>query len=321
MTLLQVVFVCLLVGVGSQDQNEPRKFALHSGDTHIQLQFTDIAWNGSKISSKVQHVNIHGDPARLHAPAKGLTALGRELDFTWAELSKSEMEFQTGLLTGDAKVIFDQEEALQSRQELAKTNQTPIPLAPTETSRMELTCETLKYKGDIKTGQIDMPTAWTLHNLTKGTEIQHPPEGPLTVGFNQSFEATGSKGTATVVQKSDGTLGKIATASFEGPVHFKVIRNETPVGSLVVSTAVYEGVADHMTVDLTTTPGTVKAEGHVVLDTKFPDVAGKGQQISANHTDGIDTLILKIDEQLQPVSMQMIGSPGRTTIKTKGGSR
>ena len=289
---------------------------LVSGGNHVTISNGKVGnLDGFGSGNKESHAFISavdGKLAELACPEKGFSTRGRELEFTWAELNSKKMEFRKGRIEGNASLIFDSEVSQQTLTSQAISEKKVPPAAPEETSFVQVDSERFSYIGNIDKGTITMPDPWTLVDTAKGSMMKVKEKVPYKVHYDQTFTASGSKGEIHLGKGPDGNLGKLETGNFEGPVHFKIVRNETPDGAGVTEKSTYTGVADHLELDLTTTPGRVTAQGHVVVVADTPTMR-------ATFTD--DEFILFVSDKLEPLSLKFSGSPGKTTAKAKDGTR
>lgn len=288
---------------------------VHSGDARVTLSnFESGSMDGFKEGNKEKHVDIKGNPAQIVSPEKGLTVTGKELEFTWAELDPKTMEFRKGRIEGNGIVTFDNNVAFDALTEDAAKRKTPPPAEPTEKTNLRIQSDLFNYSGDVKQGLLEMPGPWNLTDTAKGTKIKTEKNAAVNVDYDQTFDADGSKGQLTLVPGPNNEMGQIQKGSFEGPVHFKLVRHERVAGAPTPTTTTYTGVADHVDIDLTTTPGTVTARGHVTVDAESD--AYQAHFIEAEFS-------FLVDDKLQPLGLKFSGMPGQTTAKAlpKGGKQ
>ena len=290
-----------------------------SGGTHIGVTNQGGKLEGLRAGDKEKHVDLLGDPAQLQAFEKGFTAKGKELEFTWAELDAKTTEFRKGRIEGNGSLIYDSEMAQKALIEQAKTTKKLPPVAPAESSFIQADSERFSYLGNVNQGTITMPAPFTLLDSGKGTETKTRNKISYRIRYDQTLTASGAKGELHIIKGPDGNLGKLSTGSFEGPVHFKIVRHEIPDVAAHVDgfddtnlaeTSTYSGVADHLDVDLTTTPGTITAHGNVTVDADTPT-------LKATFHD--DEFQIFVSEKMEPISLKFRGSPGKTTAKPKDG--
>ena len=301
----------LAIGVVSIAHQESATFI--SGGARIYLTNA----NGGTIDGlgqgdKQKHVVVTGNLAQIHSPEKGLTARGRTLEFTWAELDPKTMEFRQGRIEGNATIIIDGEEAQKALADDAQKLNKPLPTPQSESSFMQADSDLFSYAGTVKAGTLTMPNPWTFKQTSKGTKDEEKDRKHVKITYDQAFEASGSKGIINLVPGPDGVLNQLETGTLDGPVHFKIVRHEMTEGTAKPSTSTYIGVADHIGMNLAGHPGTITASGHVIVDA---DLNGDSCHFEE------DTFIFEVNEKLEPLGFQFHGSPGLTKAKAKDGGK
>ena len=268
-----------------------------------------------KDKTTPMHVLLHGAPVRGESPTNGLTATAREMELTWLKVDAKTTEIRQGRLEGDADIVFDGGAAQAAKVEQARKLNKPELPQPKEISRFEAKSELFSYTGTVATGTLTMPDPWTMQQVTHGAGVREEDGHPVPFTFDQTFDASGTKGTMSVVAGKDGALDQPSTGHLNGPVHFKLVRHEKAVGAAEISTTTYTGVADSVDIDMTTSPGTVAAHGHVVVDAVRPE----GRKVHFEE----DEFTVDLDPQMNPLGFRFSGHPGLTTAKAngKGGSR
>ena len=316
MLKITTISACLLAILSQQSTT------FLSGGTHIVVTNHTGLMEGLGTGDKEKHVDLLGDPAQLQAFEKGFTARGKELDFTWAELDPKTTEFRKGRIEGNGSLIYDTEMAQKALTEQAMANKKPLPVPPAESSFIQANSERFTYLGNVDLGTITMPDPFTLLDSAKGTEVKTQNKISYRVNYDQTLTASGAKGELHIVKGPDGNLGKLSTGSFEGPVHFKIVRHETPNitthiegfdDSNLTETSTYTGVADHLDIDLTTTPGTITARGHVRVVAQTPALE--------KATFDEDEFKFFVSDKMEPISLKFHGTPGKTTAKPKDGTQ
>ena len=307
MILAKLIYLSLALQIVSDQSN----ITFFSGGNRVILtNFRPKSFEGIKSGEKQKHVDIVGDPAQLRSPEKGFTARGREMEFTWAELDPKTMEFRQGRIEGAATIIFDSDVAQKALTDDALNQKKKPPAPPAESSFMQVDSELFTYAGTVERGTLTMPDPWTFKDVAKGSQIQVKEKVPVKVNYDQTFDATGSKGVINIVRGPDGNLGKLESGTLEGPVHFKIVRRETPDGTSITTTTTYTGVADHIDIDLTTKPGTITAHGHVIVD-------ADSIEYQAHFVE--EDFVFLVSDKLEPIGLKFSGNPGKTKATAKDG--
>jgi hypothetical protein len=261
------------------------------------------------------HLKLTGSPAQIQSPERGLTVRGRVLESYWVDVSPKIVEVTKGRVEGGASIVIDDELAQRTAKEMALKAGKKAPTAPTETTFMEVDSEQFSYAGTTDNGAVTIPNPWTFRQTSKGIQ-KAKAKGKPDVDFDQTVDADGSAGLMNLVKGKDGNLNKISTGHLDGPVHMKIVRNETEVGSDKTGTTSYIIVADFIDVNLLTQPGTVRAVGHVTLDTD-------DGSFKLHFT--WDKCVFAVDENLQLLGFHGLGTPGITTakpvVRAKDGSK
>jgi len=310
MMSIKLAMVALGVfGVALQQQNA----VFNSGGSRIFLRNYDQGTiDGIATGQKEKHAVVSGNLVELFSPEKGLTARAKNLDFTWAELDPKTMEIRKGQLEGNATLIIDGEVASQTQAEAAKAKNQPTPKPPQETSILQVDSELFSYAGTVDRGTLTMPGQWTLKQTAKGVQQQKKDKKVVQITYTQTFDANGSSGFINLIRGKGGVLNQPETGHLEGPVHFKVVRDEIADGETKSKITTYTGVADHVDINMLAHPGTITAEGHVSVDA---DVDGYVSHFSD------DNFVFLVNEKFEPQGIKFWGKPGVTTAKSKGGSK
>ncbi len=283
------------------------------GSRFIFKDFSNVVADGfeSNGESKLEkHVHAVGDPAKFQGLESGVTAIGKILDFRWAQLSPTVLELRKGFIDGKATLIFDSEASYKALLEDAEASKKPKPEIPKETRITQLDSTQLIYTGTVDKGTIEVPSAWTFHDSTKGVIEKVIKETKSNVSFDQSLDFDGTKGQVVVVQGPTGKLNQLESGIVEGPVHFTLLRHEQTDGTGKISTTQYKGVADRLIIDLTKELGTVTATGHVNVD-------GSADDLTSHFI--VDKFVILVNRQLEPKGVQL--GVGTTKLSSKDGTR
>jgi len=309
MTAIKVLIAT--IGLGCLGWQESATFT--SGGSRVFLtNATHGSVDGLAQGDKQKHVLATGEPAQIHSPEKGLTARGRTLEFTWAELDPKTMEIRQGRIDGQGTIIIDGEESQKALAEDAVKLNQPVPKPQSESSYMQIDSELFSYSGTVKHATLTMPNAFTFKQTGKGISKQTKGGKEVDTPFDQSFDATGTSGTISLVPGPDETLNQVELGTIEGPVHFKLVRHEFPADSGKTSTSTYTGVADHIDINLLSHPGTITASGHVIVDA---DLNGDTCHFAE------DKFVFLVSEKMEPLGLQFAGKPGETKAKAKDGGK
>lgn len=285
----------------------------NEGGQLIVRNFSTLATDWKDQKAKIQpgqtHIKVVGSPVTVDAPEKGISIVGQTIDVLWAQLAGKKVEFREGLLEGNATVIMDTDWACRSSVDYAVQNNLPKPVTPIVSRFSRADSERITYSGNVDKGTLVFPQSWKYKQTDKGISEQTDNGKSTKVAFDQVFECDGTKGQMVVGPGQNGELNQLQTGSFDGPVHFKLIRHETPEGSSVTSLQSYIGIADRVDIDLLKNPGTITATGHVKVD-----------RIVDGYPSNIvtDWLVLTVNQQLEPLGLDV--GTGKLTANDKGGS-
>ncbi len=283
------------------------------GSRFVVSNFSSGDLDGLQTGSKEKHFSVVGSLAKVFSPDQGFTALGKSMDFTITETDPKIVTVKSGLIDGSASIIFDSETADKAAQERAQKAGKPAPAPRPESSHIELHSERLTYSGSSEKGTLELPLPWTITDSTRGTAIKEIQKTPVTFDVEQELTVSGTKGVFDLGKDKTGKFGQLKTGVIEGPVSFSIVRKETPRGTSTPSVSRYTGVADRLVVDLTTSPGTLVARGHVVVDADTPEIK------NAHFVE--DQVTIELDDQMQPLRIRFGGSPAKTTVTPRGGGK
>ena len=236
---------------------------------------------------------------------RGLTLVGSSMDISLSRVPKG-FAVERALVTGDAQVTYDSKVAFEA---LKASSVTP-PAAPKSFQVTELRSATVNYSVAEGKGTLTLPEALQITSKESGMVAKKIENASTMVPFDQNMTVTGSKGTVTVGLNPDGTIAEPDAARVEGPVVFKLTRNETlPAGveltNLNGSTDLLEGVFTGTKEPSLTATGNVK-------------LRGEGSGFTGRVT-GTKAVIL-LDENRKPIRYRFTGNPATTRVNT-GGAR
>jgi len=311
MTTVKLLVLPLILACFDQEQIVTYK---NAGGRVIIRNFSNVKTHLKDKNGGVQNdenrITITGNLAIAEAPEKGFSATGQTIDLKWAPLADKRTEIRSALIRRQATVIIDSDWGFASRVENAKEYHLPAPIPQTESRYSKVDSETITYTGSIEKGTLVFPVPWTFNQTNKGVTEQEDNGKKTKVVFDQKFECDGSKGQMIIGPGKDGELNQLQTGFVEGPVHFKLIRHETPEGSNKMSTQSYVGVADRLDIDLLKDPGTVKATGHVKVDRVVDGYTS---------TTVTEWLVLNVTQQMEPIGIELGIGTGK--INPKDGSK
>lgn len=281
------------------------------GDNRILVTNVD-ALSGLKLlhTGIEHHATAAGNPVQVVVPEMGLTARGRSIDITWADLGPKQTEVRAGRFEGDATLVFDSDAAGKALAEDAKAKGLPLPEPNPGSSFEQIDSDLFTYAGTAAHGTITLPNAWTFKQVTKGSRTVEKHGVPIAVAYDQMIDANGTGGHFDVAPGPDGALNQVQSGLLAGPVHFRIVRHETPGDTNKLSTSTYTGVADNVDINLVSHPGTLAARGHVTVNADTGTLSSRFLE---------DRFVFLVNEKLEPTGLQFFGHPGITTAKLKEG--
>jgi hypothetical protein len=254
------------------------------------------------------HYSLLGAPAIVTDTGQGATLTGSSIDAQLLRLRKNLFALQSATVKGNGHLVIDSAISDEAAREAANTAKKPY-LAPTGTQVTKADSDSFTFQAIKDEGTIQIPGAWTCHQDSKGTKPSDDKKS--TIAYLSSFDASGTSGEFHIFLKTDGSYDKPKNGHISGPVKFKTHHVEIDPAVKEPSITDFTGSCDNVDMDFTTTPGTVIASGHVVVE------GGEGSGLG--HTT-CDRLVVYVDKDLHPVRYVLSGKPGTTTVKPKEGS-
>jgi hypothetical protein len=306
----------LLVAAGAAvvtHQGEPKLSFTVGGNRFVVSNFDTGGLDGTRLGDKQKHFNVAGNLARVFSADMGFTASGKTMDFRITEADPKSVVVSNGLIEGTAAIIFDSWTAGEAAAQKAAKAGKPAPASSKESHHSEVHSEKIVYAGSADFGSLELPQSWTLTDTTIGAGTKEINGVQVPITTEQITQVTGISGQMKIGKDKTGRLGKLQSGVTEGPVHFTIVRKETPKGTSVASVSRYTGVADRVTIDATTTPGTLVAQGHVVVDADSPEIK------DAHFVE--DKVTIELDEQMQPLTIRFGGKPAKTSVSPRGGGK
>ena len=272
--------------------------------------FTGDGLTAQPTSDTERHTLVEGTLATIELPEKGFTLKGKKIDLTWAQAEPKVLEIRSGLIEGNASLHLDSAAGFLENTKFATERNLPKPKAALVDRICDLTSNVFQYSGNKEKGTVTLPGTWTYQQADKGTLDKVEKEKHTLVQFDQTFTVDSASGTVHLIKGKTGSVDQIETGTIIGPVHFKLVRQETPADTGKTSTSTYVGTADRIDIDMTTHPGTITATGHVKVD---------GESEGNNISFADEKIVITVSPELEPITIKL-GS-GQTTIKPKDGKQ
>lgn len=248
-----------------------------------------------------------GKPVHLESRSGGLLILGNSLSGEAKRDAKSKSyTIEKADVDGDAVLIRDSRKAQQFLIESKLLEK----LTPTQSS-FRLDSASFGYVGSLTAGTLTIPSKLRIRLNSEGTqEIVQADKSTKTKSFTRSVDLTGSSGLVTFYQLTEGQPLLVEGGRIQGPVQFVIKGSEQMQGEKEPTLTDVSGTADMLSFDFKSPKKTMTLSGNVHLIGTGATYSG---QANAN------SLVVTLDDALQPISYDFDGSPAITKIKTGGG--
>jgi hypothetical protein len=305
--ILPVAFA--LLGAAPQAQEpKPLRFRAETGWIYVR--------NYSTLTGNVEGnttITGAGGPMVIEDTGRGLTITGKAMQIILRTNPDRTTSVDSVTVADGGQVVFDSEVAYRTAVEVA-TAQRPAPEKPNEISRTQLESDTILYRREGDAGVLTMPQASTMIMDSRG-DVVRVAEGKTTRSpFTQNLQVKGTKARFTIALDATGQLGSPRTGRIDGPVTFRLVRNEQvadekqPNGTRMDLTD-FTGRADLMEADLDgpaepalTATGNVHVEGQA-----------RGLPAEVSGAKAVVTL----DKTFKPVRYDFSGTPATTRVQFK----
>ena len=248
-----------------------------------------------------------GKPARLSAPDRGLDVSAPSMSGTLFEEAGKSPVISKLDASGGVTVSMDTEKADAYLKSAGK----PLPKRP-ETTVATFTSDVVAYHGERSLGTMEFAEPFKGAIRSSGTRSVVPKAGaaPVIEAIQQTFQFSAQKGEITLDPEGTGNAAKVLkTGSFEGQVHFHIVRNSMRAGLEKPSVTDVTADARKGKFDFTGTERKIELIGNVVI-TNTGDFSGRMEADSAT---------IYVDENLKVTRIQTTGSPIQSRFSQPGG--
>ena len=260
--------------------------------------FTLSGFNTFNATLENGGVQFSGDgvPVSIEITSSGVVVTGKSAQGTTQKDASGNYYLKEAVINGDAHLSVDSQKAYEYASRRKDSTQKPNGVTKTD-----ITSDQIRYAGDAGTGRIDFPGAMNIDSTSTGSEVA---KDQTKTDFTHTLHLTGANGFVTMLVTSAPATNPLRTGDISGPVTYSG-KSQT-ISKGITQETTFDGKADHMKFDFTQDPRTITLTGNVTLSSKGPAASG---DISA------DTVVVTVDANLNPVKIDISGSPTKTTMR------